>query len=339
MALIRTKRASTTATNGPGQQKTKYRKRSVSLLFYDSSSSSFCSWAYIGGGLRAARHTSWEVPLVQYSRDSGVEARTRRSEDIVQCLWSAYVHYFYAVVRKPHGTDHDIRSSVRFVLLSTADYAKLMRKRDKVGPDGKPAQIDLETLRASTRMADAGSSNGSTVNGNPSPSVPPPSSSTAPPEQPVPSPTTAGPSPIHLHPQQPQQSQSQLPPPPGPSGQTSKPSQMVLPSYHSMIIPPQGGGPGGAPMLPGPSSMTHPSPHQQHQQHQAQQAQMMPPPPHIPEGPLGSHLWGHGQMHGPGQHGQGQGQGHMQHGRTYSQDHSSFMRPAHQASHARASPH
>lgn len=36
MALIRTKRASTTATNGPGQQKTKYRKRSVSRLFDDS---------------------------------------------------------------------------------------------------------------------------------------------------------------------------------------------------------------------------------------------------------------------------------------------------------------
>ena len=35
------------------------------------------------------------------------------------------------------------------------DYAKLMRKRDKAaGPDGKPPNIDLEMLRASTRMAD-----------------------------------------------------------------------------------------------------------------------------------------------------------------------------------------
>lgn len=223
-----------------------------------------------------------------------------------------------------------------FVLFCSPDYAKLMRKRDKVGPDGKPAQIDLETLRASTRMADAGSSGGSTVNGNPSPSVPPPSSSTAPSSgQPVPSPTTAGPSPI----QQSQQSQSLLPPPPGLSSQSSKPSPMVLPPYHSMIIPPQGGGPGSAHMLPGPSSMAHPSPHQQHQQHQAQQAQMMPPPPHIPEGPLGSHIPSWAQMHGPGQHGQGQGQGHMQHGRGYAQEHSSFMRTAHQPSHARASPH
>jgi len=52
------------------------------------------------------------------------------------------------------------------------DYAKLMRKRDKAaGPEGKPPNIDLETLRASTRMADnnnrdASNRNGNTTNGN-----------------------------------------------------------------------------------------------------------------------------------------------------------------------------
>ena len=35
----------------------------------------------------------------------------------------------------------------------SVDYAKLMRKRDKAGPDGRPVHIDLETLRASTRLA------------------------------------------------------------------------------------------------------------------------------------------------------------------------------------------
>jgi hypothetical protein len=49
---------------------------------------------------------------------------------------------------------------VRFVLTAVivcinsrfTDYAKLIRKRDKQ-PDGKPVQIDMETLRASTAQA------------------------------------------------------------------------------------------------------------------------------------------------------------------------------------------
>ena len=42
-----------------------------------------------------------------------------------------------------------------FTSVVKIDYAKLMRKRDKAtGPDGKPPNIDLEMLRASTRMAD-----------------------------------------------------------------------------------------------------------------------------------------------------------------------------------------
>jgi hypothetical protein len=72
------------------------------------------------------------------------------------------------------------------------DYAKLMRKRDKAaGPDGKAPSIDLETLRASTRMADnsnrdANNRNSNTSSGNnnnnhngnsgPTEAKPPPSS-------------------------------------------------------------------------------------------------------------------------------------------------------------------
>lgn len=47
------------------------------------------------------------------------------------------------------------------------DYAKLMRKRDKAaGPDGKPPNIDLETLRASTRMADNSNRDANNRSGN-----------------------------------------------------------------------------------------------------------------------------------------------------------------------------
>jgi hypothetical protein len=43
----------------------------------------------------------------------------------------------------------------------------LMRKRDKAaGPDGKPPSIDLEMLRASTRMADNNNRDASNRNGN-----------------------------------------------------------------------------------------------------------------------------------------------------------------------------
>ena len=49
----------------------------------------------------------------------------------------------------------------------TTDYAKLMRKRDKAaGPDGKPPNIDLETLRASTRMAESSSRDATNRSGN-----------------------------------------------------------------------------------------------------------------------------------------------------------------------------
>jgi hypothetical protein len=51
--------------------------------------------------------------------------------------------------------------------LQITDYAKLMRKRDKAaGPDGKAPNIDLETLRASTRMAESSHRDANNRSGN-----------------------------------------------------------------------------------------------------------------------------------------------------------------------------
>lgn len=49
-----------------------------------------------------------------------MEAWTRRSEDFVQCLWSAYVHHLYAVVRKAHGTSYG-SDGVHESLLTSAE--------------------------------------------------------------------------------------------------------------------------------------------------------------------------------------------------------------------------
>jgi len=102
MALIRTKRATTAGQNGgPGQPKSKYRKRSV--------------------GRRAT------PPGKCHSCNIRETPEWRRGPDGARTLCNA----------------------------CGLHYAKLMRKRDKAtGPDGKPPNIDLEMLRASTRMAD-----------------------------------------------------------------------------------------------------------------------------------------------------------------------------------------
>ncbi|KAI9509816.1 hypothetical protein F5148DRAFT_977724 [Russula earlei] len=99
MALIRTKRATTAGQNGgPGQPKSKYRKRS-----------------------RAT------PPGKCHSCNIRETPEWRRGPDGARTLCNA----------------------------CGLHYAKLMRKRDKAaGPDGKPPSIDLEMLRASTRMAD-----------------------------------------------------------------------------------------------------------------------------------------------------------------------------------------
>jgi len=133
MALIRTKRATTAGQNGgPGQPKSKYRKRS-----------------------RAT------PPGKCHSCNIRETPEWRRGPDGARTLCNA----------------------------CGLHYAKLMRKRDKAaGPDGKPPNIDLETLRASTRMAENNNrdannrnSNSSNNNGNgtpvetkPPPSPPPP---------------------------------------------------------------------------------------------------------------------------------------------------------------------
>ncbi|KAH8990346.1 hypothetical protein EDB92DRAFT_1866066 [Lactarius akahatsu] len=116
MALIRTKRATTAGQNGgPGQPKSKYRKRS-----------------------RAT------PPGKCHSCNIRETPEWRRGPDGARTLCNA----------------------------CGLHYAKLMRKRDKAaGPDGKPPNIDLETLRASTRMAensnrDANNRNGNAVSNN-----------------------------------------------------------------------------------------------------------------------------------------------------------------------------
>ncbi|KAH9972181.1 hypothetical protein BGW80DRAFT_1173682, partial [Lactifluus volemus] len=116
MALIRTKRATTAGQNGgPGQPKSKYRKRS-----------------------RAT------PPGKCHSCNIRETPEWRRGPDGARTLCNA----------------------------CGLHYAKLMRKRDKAaGPDGKGPNIDLETLRASTRMAenshrDANNRSGNTGSNN-----------------------------------------------------------------------------------------------------------------------------------------------------------------------------
>lgn len=68
MEIIRSKRASSTGGNAPGQPKSKYRKRSVSGFM-----TSF-SRPHLGLTRKAARYPSGQMSLVQYSRDPGMEA-------------------------------------------------------------------------------------------------------------------------------------------------------------------------------------------------------------------------------------------------------------------------
>jgi hypothetical protein len=161
MALIRTKRATTAGQNGgPGQPKSKYRKRSVSVaslhIRYSESSDSL------------------SVPLKQRATPPGKchscnireTPEWRRGPDGARTLCNAcglreFIHSVLWVA---------LRSDL--ISIYIIDYAKLMRKRDKAaGPDGKPPNIDLETLRASTRMADnsnrdANRNNNNTSNNN-----------------------------------------------------------------------------------------------------------------------------------------------------------------------------
>ncbi|KAI0077088.1 hypothetical protein K474DRAFT_1579223, partial [Panus rudis PR-1116 ss-1] len=98
MEIIRSKRATSSGANVPGQPKSKYRKRS-----------------------RAT------PPGKCHSCNIRETPEWRRGPDGARTLCNA----------------------------CGLHYAKLMRKRDKaaMGPDGKPAHITIESLRASTASA------------------------------------------------------------------------------------------------------------------------------------------------------------------------------------------
>jgi len=200
MALIRTKRATTAGQNGgPGQPKSKYRKRS-----------------------RAT------PPGKCHSCNIRETPEWRRGPDGARTLCNA----------------------------CGLHYAKLMRKRDKAaGPDGKAPNIDLETLRASTRMADSShrdannrsGNSGSNNNNSGSQSAPagaPPADTKPPPSSPSQKSDSTRPSPAV----------SKAGPPQSPVSQTTS-------TYH-----PNPSGPGVPP------------------QHQPAHAAQMMPPPSIPPG-------------------------------------------------------
>jgi hypothetical protein len=128
------------------------------------------------------------------------------------------------------------------------DYAKLMRKRDKAaGPDGKPPSINLETLRASTRMADNSNrdannrnSNTSSNNGNHSVSASGPAEGKPPPSSPSQRSDSARPSPAVSK-----------------AGPPQSPVSPATSTYHSNPsgpgVPPQQQPPHATQMMPPPS--------------------------------------------------------------------------------------
>ncbi|CAL1717079.1 unnamed protein product [Somion occarium] len=201
MEIIRSKRATSSAANVPGQPKSKYRKRS-----------------------RAT------PPGKCHSCNIRETPEWRRGPDGARTLCNA----------------------------CGLHYAKLMRKRDKagLGPDGKPANITIESLRASTASA-RGAEHGEAPSQAPSSHhhMPPP------PSHPTQGPPPQSPYPEHAP-------MKQLPPPMHPSHHASQhPHPQPQPgSYHLMPPPP-------APPLSG-----------QHPHHH-----MMPPPPpptgHAESGP------------------------------------------------------
>lgn len=149
MALIRTKRATTASQNGgPGQPKSKYRKRSVS---------------------RASRNTYY----ADSSNRPPLFSVRPRQENVIRVIYEKLPSGGGGQMgQEPFVMHVDyVSSSVdlyfHYLRPRMIDYAKLMRKRDKAaGPDGKAPSIDLEMLRASTRMADNSNRDASIRNGN-----------------------------------------------------------------------------------------------------------------------------------------------------------------------------
>jgi hypothetical protein len=155
MALIRTKRATTASQNGgPGQPKSKYRKRSVSRASLNIPHSD----------------SSNPPPFIQRATPPGKchscnireTPEWRRGPDGARTLCNACGLREFIFFSSVGLYSHYSRPRI-------IDYAKLMRKRDKAaGPDGKAPSIDLEMLRASTRMADNSNRDASNRNSNPS---------------------------------------------------------------------------------------------------------------------------------------------------------------------------
>ncbi|KAH9998849.1 hypothetical protein BJV74DRAFT_189292 [Russula compacta] len=195
MALIRTKRATTAGQNGgPGQPKSKYRKRS-----------------------RAT------PPGKCHSCNIRETPEWRRGPDGARTLCNA----------------------------CGLHYAKLMRKRDKAaGPDGKAPNIDLEMLRASTRMADNSNRDASNRNGNTS------SSNNANGNQSTSSNTPAETKPSPSSPSQKSDSVHQSPAV-SKAGPPQSPVSPATSTYHSNPsgpgVPPQQQPPHAAQMMPPPS--------------------------------------------------------------------------------------
>jgi len=236
MALIRTKRATTASQNGgPGQPKSKYRKRSVSRASLNIRYS----------------NSSDRPPFIQRATPPGKchscnireTPEWRRGPDGARTLCNAcglrefILLYFISRHSRPR----------------IIDYAKLMRKRDKAaGPDGKAPSIDLEMLRASTRMADnsnrdtsnrnSNTSSGNNNNGNHSVSTSGPIEAKPPPSSPSQRSDSARPSPAV----------SMAGPPPPQS-----PVSPATGTYHSNPsgpgVPPQQQPPHATHMMPPPS--------------------------------------------------------------------------------------
>ena len=155
MEIIRSKRASSTGGSITGQQKTKYRKRSVSsLLSYPID----LSYGY--PPQRAS------PPGKCHSCNIRETPEWRRGPDGARTLCNA------CGLRESQTPPPFPGAQTAS---PTIDYAKLMRKRYK--EDGKP--VDLQTLRASTAQARGGASGALVDNGTPPSPTPTKSSDTS----------------------------------------------------------------------------------------------------------------------------------------------------------------
>ncbi|KAF8071798.1 hypothetical protein FPV67DRAFT_1747001 [Lyophyllum atratum] len=126
MEIIRTKRATSTAggVGSAGQPKSKYRKRSVSIIYLQILCHDYSSLT-LGSAIWSGQRAT--PPGKCHSCNIRETPEWRRGPDGARTLCNA----------------------------CGLHYAKLQRKRDKqAGPNGEAPRIDMETLRASARAAD-----------------------------------------------------------------------------------------------------------------------------------------------------------------------------------------